>query len=430
MELTRRTFVGAAAAAAAAGAMGALAGTAGAEEKLIEGVPESDLLAALKEESEVVGDYVQEDGKVIPNVYLRLRNRVNRIGCGMGSPVVDGCWDIFFRLFSEEDAENYLKMPMLEWFRACDLALSCPEHTEQEWREICEDMSMRGLLVRVRRGGDPNFFLSAWVHGLFEFSLNRYGEEGFVNDVLLKARTAGQETMWIAGSGIYRPIPGTADVVGDETVVPYDDIDAIIERSDPIGVSPCQCRGAREALGVLACEHPMETCMTFGEMAEFYIENGWARQIDKDEAHAILQRSVDEGMVLQSDYVAHTEIMCSCHSDCCFLLAGIRALDGQTDCMDVFSNYDLVLDKDACIKCGACIDRCPMAAVSFGEDGYPQMDDACVHCGQCAIVCPASARWLTAREELLDLPDSLLGDYIKKATVRMARGHVWDFTNE
>ena len=34
-----------------------------------------------------------------------------------------------------------------------------------------------------------------------------------------------------------------------------------------------------------------------------------------------------------------------------------------------------------CIQCGACLDGCPMHSITFGEDGYPEMDNACVKCG-------------------------------------------------
>ena len=67
---------------------------------------------------------------------------------------------------------------------------------------------------------------------------------------------------------------------------------------------------------------PLETCMIFGEEAEFYLERGVARQIDREEALSIFRRSVDEGMILQSCFTKGSEIVCSCDGSSCGILAG------------------------------------------------------------------------------------------------------------
>ena len=46
---------------------------------------------------------------------------------------------------------------------------------------------------------------------------------------------------------------------------------------------------------------------------------------------------------------------------------------------------------DACIKCGACADNCPVEAISEGEDKYVIDADVCVSCGACADNCPVEA---------------------------------------
>ena len=44
---------------------------------------------------------------------------------------------------------------------------------------------------------------------------------------------------------------------------------------------------------------------------------------------------------------------------------------------------------DACVKCGACADNCPVEAISEGE--YVIDADVCVSCGACAENCPTEA---------------------------------------
>ena len=51
-----------------------------------------------------------------------------------------------------------------------------------------------------------------------------------------------------------------------------------------------------------------------------------------------------------------------------------------------------IIDKDACIGCGACEAECPSSAISADSDGkYIINADACLDCGACEGVCPVSA---------------------------------------
>lgn len=46
---------------------------------------------------------------------------------------------------------------------------------------------------------------------------------------------------------------------------------------------------------------------------------------------------------------------------------------------------------DACVKCGACCDNCPVEAISEGEEMYVIDADTCVSCGACCDNCPVEA---------------------------------------
>lgn len=74
------------------------------------------------------------------------------------------------------------------------------------------------------------------------------------------------------------------------------------------------------------CDHPLETCLSFGEEASYYIEKGIARQVTQEEVLSILERSVEEGMILQSAFTKDSEIICSCHGDCCGILGTYQAI--------------------------------------------------------------------------------------------------------
>jgi len=49
------------------------------------------------------------------------------------------------------------------------------------------------------------------------------------------------------------------------------------------------------------------------------------------------------------------------------------------------------IDKETCIGCGACVDVCPVSALSM-EDGKAVCDEGtCIDCGACIGTCPVSA---------------------------------------
>ena len=46
---------------------------------------------------------------------------------------------------------------------------------------------------------------------------------------------------------------------------------------------------------------------------------------------------------------------------------------------------------DACVKCGACADNCPLGIITEGDEKYVIDADQCGECGSCAAGCPAEA---------------------------------------
>ena len=46
---------------------------------------------------------------------------------------------------------------------------------------------------------------------------------------------------------------------------------------------------------------------------------------------------------------------------------------------------------DDCVSCGACVDTCPVDAISEGAGKYDIAADSCVDCGACASACPVDA---------------------------------------
>ena len=75
------------------------------------------------------------------------------------------------------------------------------------------------------------------------------------------------------------------------------------------------------------------------------------------------------------------------------------------------SQPDLLHNREKCARCGTCIETCPQDALSFGEDGFIQVDRAlCDGCGSCVSACPEGALELAGK---LVGVDWLVGELLK-----------------
>ena len=385
-------------------------------------------------ESAVTSDLTMSDGTVIPAVYVRMRNRINRIGKGIGSiPSANG-YQMIMELWSEEDAENYLKMPLHQAFTANDYAAKAGI-SEEKASEILEDQAHRNLIWRMVRGGLPTYALMPYINGFWEFGeldrlLHGTMEDVAKFDMLGIGGADPNSNGWDTTFPLFRAYPISKDVVAEGELKPFEDWRAIIKRHKMITVSPCQCRTMWQALGVPYPEnHPMNTCLSFGEMAEYFIENDIGKQITQDEAIAIVEDVISKGMVVEAICAKNPDIICCCHSESCGNLMGWRGANGQGECGKYFNAYTLEYDKDKCLKCGLCVSKCPMHSITQGEDGYVTVDDACVRCGQCVPACPGKARILKAQENYPELPEDYIDCNLFFAKDRMQRGQLVDFTD-
>jgi Fe-S-cluster-containing hydrogenase component 2 len=64
------------------------------------------------------------------------------------------------------------------------------------------------------------------------------------------------------------------------------------------------------------------------------------------------------------------------------------------------SNFYAEIDADSCVSCGVCADeRCPMDAITEGDDAYEVNTDRCLGCGVCVPTCPSEAIKLNRKPE-------------------------------
>ncbi|RLF61686.1 MAG: ferredoxin [Thermoplasmata archaeon] len=49
------------------------------------------------------------------------------------------------------------------------------------------------------------------------------------------------------------------------------------------------------------------------------------------------------------------------------------------------------IDREKCLKCGACVSVCPVLALELKEKGIVNDKNKCTLCGICEKVCPVGA---------------------------------------
>jgi Pyruvate/2-oxoacid:ferredoxin oxidoreductase delta subunit len=320
------------------------------------------------------------------DIYRSLQIKLDQYSLGFPATASGIELKILRYLFSQEDAEIFL---------ALSQALETPESvagrlggSREKIAFRLEDMSQRGLLFRLEKKGEVKYGAIPFVHGLFEFQvknlskdlalmMEEYEQEGFAR--------ALQET----GGYFVRPIPIQRAVDTTQQIAVYEDAVALLRQKELIVITDCICRKRTDLIGS-SCGKELEACFMFGSMGQYYLDKGMGRRIDLEEATAILTKCQEAGLVTQPATAQNPMGMCNCCGDCCGVL---RALNRHPKPADiVFSNYTAQVEREECLSCAACLDRCQMQALTLDEDGPARINrDRCIGCGLCVTTCPSAA---------------------------------------
>lgn len=199
------------------------------------------------------------------------------------------------------------------------------------------------------------------------------------------------------GNPMDRVVPVEKEVETNlEVVLPYEVIKGIIERNDIISVNHCYCRNWKDNLqDQCKLESPKLGCFQFGRYAQFLIEHNFGKLISKEEAIKILKEAEEDGLVHKAIHLKNPgqeEIgLCNCCNCCCqfFQLYKRGIFPFHT-----LTYYIANVDKNKCIGCGICIQKCPIEAIELISALSITNLDKCIACGLCTHHCPEKVRSL------------------------------------
>lgn len=187
---------------------------------------------------------------------------------------------------------------------------------------------------------------------------------------------------------IVRVFPYREAVAEGESVLPEEDLPAIIASARRIAVVKCACRFVMRK-----CDKPVEVCLVFDRSAEFAVERGVGRGISRAEAQEISWKCAAEGMIPSNLNSAKVFALCFCCPDCCILLQPM--LDYGYDYVAP-SRFRCRVDREQCLGCEDCVAMCHFGAIYMAEGKAVIRPERCYGCGTCAVNCPARAMKLEA----------------------------------
>jgi len=295
------------------------------------------------------------------------------------------------RLFTPEEADLAVHLT-LDHEEARVIAnragLNVAEAEQRLWQ-----MARKGLIFSIEPEDGPALYQAVpWIIGIYEFQVNKL-DEGFVQDVNEYIRTRKQVSRPQPIPQI-RTIPVQLSVESHLETLPYERAEELVKAHEKFAVAPCLCRRKTEIMGA-GCDAPKETCLMFGDWADYYVRNGLGRYIDQAEVMEILNEANKANLVLQPSNSRDIAFMCCCCGCCCAVLTRLKLHPRPSE--QVASPFIAMAEPENCEGCGVCVARCQMQALTLEDDHVVLDSNRCVGCGLCVSTCPTGTLTLVRK---------------------------------
>ncbi len=329
--------------------------------------------------------------KPTPNCYQTLANHLDSLPGGF--PRTDSGVElrILRHLFTPEEAE------------VASLLLLLPENAKviarrarlplKETQRVLGSLSDKRLISHFSQKGTQHYMAQQFVIGFWEEQVDRLDKEivEAFEEYLPAFSDAGN---WGKAPQL-RTIPVHQSIPYQTNVMPYDNVQAIIDSHQQYAVANCICRQEQRVLGQ-DCGKPEGTCLVFDNAALYFIQSGRGKSVSRTEVQKLLINAEKSGLVLQPGNIENPGNICMCCGCCCGVLRGIKRFPKPAE--QVASNFHAHLDVEKCTGCGVCVNRCQMDALEMQEAKTSLNLDRCIGCGLCVATCKPGALTLVKKE--------------------------------
>jgi Pyruvate/2-oxoacid:ferredoxin oxidoreductase delta subunit len=336
-------------------------------------------------------------------VYKKLCEEMARRGGRYPGKDIPEFYALVEELFTPEEAA----IAMLMTSKTITAETIAPKLGKQakDVEAVLEGMCDKSLCMSVNKDGNRFYIAVPFVPGIFEFQFARgkFTEKDRRVARLIHAYKTAFDRMTPpperAGFPKNRVVPIHETIRAESKVHTFNQMNAYLEKADPIAVYTCFCRHEAKLLDEKDdCGMPMEVCMLFGDGARFFIERGVARQLTKEEAKQVLRTCAEAGLVHAGLNVQNLDFICNCCSCHCMILKD--ALSQPKPGRVLSSGYQPIINPEECACCETCVDRCPAKALKLSGERISVDLDRCFGCGVCAVGCPMEAIAMTEKEEV------------------------------
>lgn len=327
------------------------------------------------------------------DIYKRLAQHLDQLPGGYTETESGVELRILRRLFTPEQAELAVHLTLIPE-EAPVIARRAGMEVDKASQMLAE-MARKGLIYDIApKNGPAQYMASQFVVGIWEYQVNKLSPE-LVQDVDEYFKDLFNFDVWRETPQL-RTVPVGESLPSPAQVMPYEQAEELVKAHKRFVVAPCICRQERELVGE-GCDKPLETCLSMGGGADYYLRHGMGRQITKEEALQILQVANQAGLVLQPGNSQRVSFICCCCGDCCGVLRNVKRHPRPASI--VSSAYRAECDSEICGACGECVTRCQMEAIDL-DQGYATINqDRCIGCGLCVTTCSTEAMHLVRKPE-------------------------------
>lgn len=344
----------------------------------------------------------------------------------MGTAWTEEMEKILTTLYAPEEADILLVFngPYMDRFTAQKIARKLKRPID-EVKPLLDEMTRTQRLFSATKGDETTYSLFPLIPGLFELYFSNHERASAEEEGVLKVFTEEYEKYYNKGhvtNALSSDYPFMRVFVDQEIIeesvkseqstllnvdeeveviknkiLPFEQVKDLLEKSRRVSVMDCACRTHMKIhnQGVPVNDYPINVCMNFNTFADYCIENGFGRELTKEEGLKTLTKAAEAGLVHTTQNITEKmAFICNCDRDCCIMLRGIRQFNDPG--MVATSNFLPEHDKERCILCMKCTQLCPMQVIDVveGDDSNQEISintDRCIGCGVCAFNCPEGA---------------------------------------